>query len=79
MTIKMNPISKWAAVLTVAFVLISWIDASPQQKSDKKPAPQKNKDDLPKCNCYIPKTKEYGVIKGDNCTSVKCQRKTPEK
>lgn len=79
MKMNITPLSKLVVTLAMAFVLICWINAYPKQKSDKKPVPQKNKDDLPKCNCYIPKTKEYGVIKGDNCTLVKCQRKTPEK
>jgi len=66
-------------ILVLTLTVAALMTVYSQQKPDGKPTKQKSDEKLPKCDCYLPNSKEYGVRKGDNCIVTKCQKKTPEK
>jgi hypothetical protein len=65
--------------LVLMLAVAALITVYSQQKPGGKPTKQKPDEELPKCDCYLPHSKEYGVRKNSNCIVTKCQEKTPEK
>lgn len=78
-SIRKAAVTVLASLLIVAALVIVYSQQKqtpqPTPTPQRKPTPtQKPDEKLPKCDCYIPLTKEYGVQKNGKCNVTKCQK-----